>query len=212
MRRIVLLLLVLLLALMTCSGCTSRMEAWGGWSEAEWTNGEQSARWRARGPTVHSNSGNVEGLDTNPAPFRVDKDGISSTPRKMKFSSLGGSQTTWLILIGGVLVAAGVILGMYFKQVQLGLALGAAGVTLLAFAFYGWLALLGFVVVLGVLIYWAYSTGKLQSVLGIVVRGVEKAKSASLMATKSVTAEIGKEAKKAGAETAVRKAVDANKT
>ena len=113
----------------------------------------------------------------------------------------GGEMTDWkdtvrrgpvlLCIIGGLMLAGGIVLAIWAKQVLLGLAVAGAGMALIVtgvlFEAYPWIALVALAVVVGVAVWWLVSSkslvkakasltatlGKAENALVTVVRGVE---------------------------------------
>jgi hypothetical protein len=113
----------------------------------------------------------------------------------------GGDMADWkdtvrrgpilLCIFGGLLLAAGIILAVWAKQVSLGIAVAAAGlglvVTGVLFEAYPWIAIIALVLVLGVGGWWLYTNralvkaklnlttalGESQTALTAVVQGVQ---------------------------------------
>jgi hypothetical protein len=111
-----------------------------------------------------------------------------------------------LCIFGGLMLAAGIILAIWAKQVLLGIAIALAGLALVVtgvlFEAYPWIAIVALVLMLGVGIWWLWSSksltaaktaltttlGKVSTALGAVVQGVEAAPPAAQEPVKAAIA------------------------
>jgi hypothetical protein len=131
-----------------------------------------------------------------------------------------------LCIFGGLMLAAGIILAIWAKQIMLGLAIAAAGLALVVtgvlFEVYPWIAIVALVLMVGVGIWWLLSSRSLvaakttltatvdrvTTALGAVVQGVEAAPSA---AQEPVKAAISTAANATGDPLAVKTTITAIK-
>ncbi|MFA4972163.1 MAG: hypothetical protein WC683_06090 [bacterium] len=166
--------------------------------------------YEGKGPTQHDNSGKSEGFEPGVPDVNIDENGINSDTNKSKLRvKLPDGQEAWLIAGAGILclVAAG-LLYWWKRDILLSAVVGGSGVILIAFAFYNWLALLGFIAILALLIYWAKKTGKLEYINSLFVKSTEQVKVQDPTAGTAITSTIAEKAKADGTETLVRDFVD----
>lgn len=179
--------------------------------EANTSKDIQSAS-EAKGPDVHANSGSVPGYNPN-AP-RTDAgpkgSGTRSAGDSFTEPDFGGG-ASWLLLAGGGLIVGAGLLYWWKRDWLLSAILAGSGVILIAFALYTWLALLGFIAILALLVYWSYRTGKLDYVIGLFVKKTEELKTENPVAADAITTKIGESAASDGTETLVRNVVDSRK-
>jgi hypothetical protein len=129
----------------------------------------------------------------------------------------GGSIADWkdtvrrgpivLCIFGGLMLAAGIVLAIWAKQVLLGIAIALAGLALVVtgvlFEAYPWIAIIALVLMLGVGLWWLWSSkslvaakanltatvDKIGTALGAVVQGVQAAPAAAQTAVKTKIAD-----------------------
>jgi len=136
-------------------------------------------------------------------------------------SFTGGEMTEWkdavrsgpviLMVIGGLLLAAGIIVAIWVKRFTLGIAVGGAGMALIAtavlFEMYPWVVLIALAGVLGLTAWWVIDAKgllKTKVALQAVVAGVQKAENGAAEAVKASVAQVAKDK---GVETVVRAVV-----
>jgi len=128
----------------------------------------------------------------------------------------GGGMETWqdavrsgpvvLVIFGGLMLAAGIVLALWAKQIALGIAIAGAGLMLIVtgilFESYPWIAILAMMCVLGVGGWWLWNNRKLSdasTALAAVAGAAE--------VNPSIKPMIAEAAKSANVETLVRNAV-----
>jgi len=114
-------------------------------------------------------------------------------------AKLVGKAGSWLLYaMGGLLLAGGILVAGWLKKYLAGGVLAAAGIAVLAIAFYPalalWLAIIALgcvAVVIGYLVYQAYKAGTLQVAFRRVIAGIEDVKGRDPTTAKVVTDAIG---------------------
>jgi hypothetical protein len=130
----------------------------------------------------------------------------------ISFEALADSPFLWLYIIGGLLIAGGIVVAIWLKQVKLGIALAVAGVALIAacvlFDRYPWVCLVGLGIVLigGTvwLIYYFRNAAAAKAALSTVTTVIEKSATDVKEAVKSGVAQA---TAAKGNETVVRAAI-----
>lgn len=118
----------------------------------------REAHGRGVGVTAVNNEAQLDMTSIAPD---VDVTGASSSGGSSGFdlqTSMKENKTVILIIIGGLIIAAGVVVAVWLKAIKLGLSLAAAGGAMCAIGFYPWLLLVavGIAALIGLFLFMDY--------------------------------------------------------